>query len=139
MKSEFLFSYITEKRDPYTAGHQERVSIIASLIAEEMNLSLDEIKRIKIAGMLHDIGKIYVPSEILSKPSKLDNCEMEVVKRHCKIGFDILRKISFPWNVGEIVYQHHERLDGSGYPEGVLDKKISLESKINGLLLSFAT
>ena len=124
---------ITEKRDPYTAGHQERVSFLAARIAEEMGLSKDKIAGIRIAGMLHDIGKIYVPAEILSKPTKLDHNEMEIIKKHCRVGYEILKNISFPWLIGDIVLQHHERLNGSGYPDSLTEKNILLEAKIIGV------
>jgi len=121
---------ITEKKDKYTAGHQERVSKLAVQIAKEMKMSDKIISGIKIAGLLHDIGKIYVPAEILTKPSILDKYESEIIKEHCKIGYDILKEIPFPWPIADIVYQHHERLNGSGYPLGIKDNDILIESKI---------
>ncbi len=119
-----------EKRDPYTAGHQKRVATLACAIARELSLSEDVIQCLNIAGVLHDIGKIYVPAEILSKPARLTNAEYDIVKEHPKIGAEILKPIDFPWAVSEIVLQHHERLDGSGYPNGLKMDSILLEARI---------
>ncbi|MEO0129486.1 MAG: HD domain-containing phosphohydrolase [candidate division WOR-3 bacterium] len=119
-----------EKRDPYTAGHQKRVAQLACAIAKELNLNDDIVQCLNIAGILHDIGKIYVPAEILSKPARLTNAEYDIVKEHPKIGAEILRPIEFPWPVAEIVLQHHERIDGSGYPSGLKLDKILLEARI---------
>lgn len=124
---------VTEKRDPYTAGHQQRVTQLACAIANKMNLHNKQIEGIRIAGLLHDIGKISVPGEILSKPGKLSEIEFEIIKTHPKVGHDILKTIDFPWPVADIVLQHHERLDGSGYPMGLKDGKILLEAKILGV------
>jgi putative nucleotidyltransferase with HDIG domain len=121
---------ITEKKDQYTAGHQERVSSLAVEIAKEMSIPEETIKGIGIASMLHDIGKIYVPAEILTKPAKLDYFELEIIKEHSKIGFDILKDIPFPWPVAQAVLQHHERINGTGYPNGLNDNEIILEAKI---------
>jgi putative nucleotidyltransferase with HDIG domain len=118
------------KRDLYTAGHQQRVTQLAIAIAEEMGLSKEQIKGIRIAGLIHDIGKISVPAEILSKPSRLTDAEFEIVKEHPKIAYDIVKSIEFPWPVAEIIYQHHERLNGSGYPRGLKDEEILPETKI---------
>lgn len=118
------------KRDLYTAGHQQRVTRLAIAIAEQMNLSKEQIQGIRIAGLLHDIGKISVPAEILSKPTRLTDAEFEIVKAHSRVGYDILKSIEFPWPVAEIVFQHHERLDGSGYPRGLKDGEILQETKI---------
>ena len=118
------------KRDLYTAGHQQRVTKLAIAIAEEMGLSKEQIQGIRIAGLIHDIGKISVPAEILSKPSKLTTAEFEIVKEHPKIAYDIVKSIEFPWPVAEIIYQHHERLNGSGYPRGLISKEILQETKI---------
>ena len=120
----------SEKRDPYTAGHQQRVSKLACAIAEEMGLSEDQVDGIRVASLLHDIGKIHVPAEILAKPAKLTEMEFGIMKTHPEVGHEILKKISFPWPVAEIVLQHHERLDGSGYPSGLSGEKILLEAKI---------
>jgi PAS domain S-box-containing protein/putative nucleotidyltransferase with HDIG domain len=120
----------TEKRDPYTAGHQHRVTQLACAIAEEMGLPAEQIEAIRVAGIVHDLGKIYVAAEILSKPIRLKDIEMALVKAHCKAGYDILKTIEFPWPIADIVYQHHERLDGSGYPQGLRGDYILLEAKI---------
>jgi len=123
-------SIATEKRDPYTAGHQERVSLLAAAIATEMGLEREQIGAIRIAGLLHDVGKIYVPQEFLSKPTRFEPHEMEVVKKHSEVGYEIMKNISFPWPIAEIALQHHERLDGSGYPRGLNGDDILIESKI---------
>jgi len=122
-----------EIRDPYTAGHQRRVSQLSSAIAKEMNLTLDQIEEIHIAGVLHDIGKISVPAEIRSKPGRLNENEMNLLKAHPQTGYDILKKIDFPWSLAKIVLQHHERVDGSGYPAGLSGKEILLEARILGV------
>lgn len=120
-------------RDPYTAGHQRRVSQLSSAIAKEMNLTLDQIEEIHIAGVLHDIGKISVPAEIVSKPGRLNEMEMNLLKAHPQIGYDILEKIDFPWSLAKIILQHHERMNGSGYPAGLSGKNIILEARILGV------
>jgi len=120
-------------RDPYTAGHQRRVSQLSSAIAKEMNLTLDQIEEIHIAGVLHDIGKISVPAEIISKPGRLNGMEMSLLKAHPQIGYDILGKIDFPWSLAKVILQHHERMDGSGYPAGLSGKEILLEARILGV------
>jgi len=99
-------------------------------IAQEMKLPEDKIEGIRIAALVHDIGKINIPAEILSNPSKLNEMEFSLIKNHPKVGYDILRKIDFPWPVAQIVFQHHERLDGSGYPQGLKVEKILLEARI---------
>jgi putative nucleotidyltransferase with HDIG domain len=119
-----------EARDAYTAGHQRRVTQLAGIIAKEMSLPGAQIAGIRVAGLLHDIGKISVPTEILSKPGLLNDVEMSMIRTHPKVGYDILRSIEFEWPVAEIVLQHHERLDGSGYPSGVRGEKILLEARI---------
>ncbi len=118
------------KRDLYTAGHQQRVTKLAIAIAKEMGLSKEIIQGIRIAGLIHDIGKISVPAEILSKPSRLTDAEFEIVKEHPKIAYDIVKSIEFPWPVAEIIYQHHERLNGSGYPRGLKSEEILPATKI---------
>jgi PAS domain S-box-containing protein len=119
-----------EKRDPYTAGHQRRVSDLAAAVAREMGLPPDQISAIQIAGMVHDVGKIYVPAEILSKPSKLTEIEITMIRTHPQVGFDVLKTVDFPWPVAEIVLQHHERWNGSGYPRGLAGDEICLEARI---------
>jgi HD-GYP domain-containing protein (c-di-GMP phosphodiesterase class II) len=120
----------TEMRDPYTAGHQKRVANLARSIATEMNLSHDMIEGIRIAATIHDIGKIYVPAEILSKPTKLTSIEFDLIKTHPQGAYDILKDIEFPWPIAQIVLQHHERLNGSGYPQGLKSDQILQEAKI---------
>ncbi len=119
-----------EKKDPYTAGHQCRVAEIAQHIGIKLNLPDEKIKGIWFSSMIHDIGKIVVPGEILCKPGNLSAPEFEIIKTHPQVGHDILKKIEFPWPVAEIILQHHERLDGSGYPRGLTEDEILLETKI---------
>ena len=125
--------HVVEMRDPYTAGHQRRVADLARVIAVEMGLSPDIIEGIRIAAVIHDIGKVSVPAEILSKPGKLTQNELELIKDHPTTGYDILKDVEFPWPVAEIVYQHHERLDGSGYPRGLKGDDVLLEARIIAL------
>ncbi|WP_029898696.1 HD domain-containing phosphohydrolase [Desulfohalovibrio reitneri] len=120
----------SEKRDPYTAGHQQRVAQLACAMAKELGLDEDKVEGIRVAALLHDIGKIYVPAEILSKPARLTNMEMGIVKTHPEVGYDILKEVPFPWPVAEIVLQHHERVDGSGYPSGLRRQDILPEARI---------
>jgi putative nucleotidyltransferase with HDIG domain/PAS domain S-box-containing protein len=119
-----------EMRDPYTAGHQRRVAKLAAAIGVEMELPSDQIEGLRIAAVVHDIGKIHVPAEILSNPGKLTTAEFDIIKTHCQAGYEILHPIDFPWPVAEIVLQHHEKLDGSGYPNGLKKDEILLEAKI---------
>lgn len=119
-----------EKRDPYTAGHQERVAHLACAMARTMELPGEQVKGLEMGAHIHDIGKIRVPSEILSKPGQLSDIEFALIKTHPKVGYDILRPIEFPWPVADMVYQHHEKMDGSGYPRGLSGKDILLEAKI---------
>jgi len=119
-----------EMRDPYTAGHQRRVSKLSCAIAEEMGLDPARIEGIRMAGDIHDIGKIYVPAEILSKPGKLSDIEMSIIRTHSQVGYDILKNIEFPWPISQIIYQHHERLDGTGYPNKLKGDQILLEARI---------
>lgn len=121
---------MAEMRDPYTAGHQRNVTRLACMLAEKMGLSNDRIEGIRVAGFLHDIGKIVVPVEILNKPGKLSEYEFNLIKSHSQAGYDILKQIDFPWPVAQIVLQHHERLNGSGYPAGLSAPDILLEAKI---------
>ena len=123
-------SLICEARDPYTAGHQKRVTDLSIAIAREMGWSEDSIQGLRMAGEIHDIGKIYVPAEILSKPSQLNTHEFMLIKNHPQIGYDVLKEIEFPWPVAQIVYQHHERMDGSGYPNNLKGEDILPDAKI---------
>jgi PAS domain S-box-containing protein/putative nucleotidyltransferase with HDIG domain len=121
---------MVETRDPYTAGHQRRVADLARTIATEMGLESDRIEGLRIAGMIHDIGKIAVPAEILSKPTKLTEIEFSLIKNHVQAGYDILKDIEFPWPVARIVHEHHEKIDGSGYPCNLSGQETLIESKI---------
>jgi PAS domain S-box-containing protein/putative nucleotidyltransferase with HDIG domain len=121
---------MVEVRDPYTSGHQSRVATIASAIAVEMGLDQDTVDGIDLAARIHDIGKIGTPAEVLSRPSKLSPMEWELIKVHAKAGADIIKGISFPWPVAETIAQHHERLDGSGYPSGLRGEQICLGARI---------
>ena len=126
-------SKIIEAKDPYTAGHQRRVAQLAVAIAQRLNLSQDEVEGVKIASLIHDIGKIGIPAEILSKPNALEEIEYKLIQRHSQIGYDILKDIDFSFPVSQIVLQHHERLNGSGYPNHLKSEKILLEAKIIGV------
>jgi putative nucleotidyltransferase with HDIG domain len=121
---------ISERRDPYTAGHQKRVAVLASAIAKEMKLDEEKIEGIYLTAILHDIGKMSVPLSILSKPSKLSEGEVMLIQSHCEEAYNILKNIQFPWPVAQTILQHHERLDGSGYPKKLMDKDILIEAKI---------
>ncbi|HKI62003.1 MAG TPA: HD domain-containing phosphohydrolase [Mariprofundaceae bacterium] len=121
---------MVEARDPYTAGHQKRVSAFATAIGEEMGLSPDRVRGIELGSSIHDIGKIQLPAEILSKPGRLTEIEYQLVKAHAQEGYNILKDIEFPWPIAEIAHQHHERLDGSGYPQGLKGDEILLEARI---------
>ena len=123
-------SMIVETRDPYTAGHQEKVSKLAVAIAKELHLSDEQISGIQMAGATHDIGKISVPAEILSKPGRLTNIEFGLIKVHPESGYEILKGIDFSQPVAEIVLQHQERMDGSGYPKGLKGEEILIEARI---------
>jgi PAS domain S-box-containing protein/putative nucleotidyltransferase with HDIG domain len=121
---------MSELRDPYTAGHQRRVTQLALAIAAELGLPDDRMQPLRVAGLLHDVGKIFVPSEILSKPGRLTALEMELVRAHVTAGYDIIAAIKFPWPIADMVIQHHERMDGSGYPAGLKGDEITLEARI---------
>lgn len=123
-------SLAVEKRDPYTAGHQERVTQLAVAIARELELAPKIISGVNMAAIIHDIGKVYVPSEILNKSGRLSEPEMTLIKIHPQVGYDILKNIEFPWPIAMIVLQHHERMDGSGYPAGLKGDAILQEARI---------
>ena len=122
-----------EQRDPYTSGHQQRVAELCKAIGLELGLSEDRIEGLFIASVIHDIGKVSLPAEILSKPSQLNSIEISLIQCHAQSGFDILKSVEFPWPVAQIVLQHHERLDGSGYPQGLAGADILLEARIVGV------
>ena len=119
-----------ELRDPYTAGHQRRVSQLACAIANEMGLPEEQIEGLRLAGLIHDMGKMTVPAEFLSKPGSLNETEYGLIRMHPQVGYDVLKEMDFPWPLADIVLQHHERLDGSGYPHGLSGEEIILEARI---------
>lgn len=121
---------LSEIRDPYTASHERHVSRLSHAIAGEMQLDINICESIRVAGTLHDIGKLSIPAEILSKPGRLTPAEFAIIKRHPEIGRDILKPINFPWPICDIISQHHERLDGTGYPQGLDGNNICLEARI---------
>ena len=125
-----LIASVSELRDPYTAGHQKRVAELAKFMAMKMRLSPESVDAVEMASLIHDVGKIKVPAEILSKPGPLDEVERLLVETHPQAGYNLLKDIDFPWPVAEIVLQHHERLDGSGYPQGLKGKEILQEARI---------
>ncbi len=126
-------SQLVEMRDPYTSGHELRVADLSAAIAQEMGLDENTQRGLRVAGALHDVGKIAVPSEILTKPGRLSTTEFALVKGHAAQGYAVLRNIAFPWPVAEVAHQHHERLDGSGYPQGLSGKAIVLEARITAV------
>lgn len=117
-------------RDPYTGGHQQRVANLSVAIAGELGLSIHDIEGVRMAAMVHDIGKITIPSEILNKTIPLTNIELAMMRNHVQAGYDMLKHIHFPWNIKQIILEHHERLDGSGYPNGLKGESISQEARI---------
>ncbi len=123
-------AYMSEMRDPYTAGHQRRVAKLASAIAREMSLPEDQIEGIRVCGFLHDVGKIVVPAEILSKPGRINDAELSLIRTHSSVSYEILKLLEFPWPVAKAVLQHHERRDGSGYPAGLTAKELTVEAEI---------
>jgi HD-GYP domain-containing protein (c-di-GMP phosphodiesterase class II) len=127
-----VVSMTIETRDPYTAGHQRGVAEIAQGIARKIGLPEERIEGIGLAATIHDLGKISIPAEILVKPAKLNDNEMSLIRGHPESGYDILKMVEFPWPIADMVLQHHERLDGSGYPRGLTDRDILLEAKIIG-------
>lgn len=130
IKTIQAFAYAVATRDPYTATHERRVADLATAIATEMNLSKECIRGIHLAASIHDVGKLRVPLEILIKPGKITELEFAMIKLHSQAGYNILKDITFPWPIAEVIYQHHERLDGSGYPNGLKAKQILLETRI---------
>jgi len=123
-------SKMVEYRDPYTVGHERRVGELAAAIAAEIGLDTHAIEGVRIGGALHDVGKVAAPAEILTKPTRLTAPEFEIIKVHSAVGHDILSGISFPWPIAEMVWQHHERMDGSGYPRGLKGEQIIVEARI---------
>jgi len=119
-----------ETRDPYTAGHQRRVSKLACAVAKELRLPEEEIEGVRLAGIIHDLGKISAPAELLGKPCRLTVNEFNLIKDHPQVGYDILKDMEFPWPIAELVLQHHERMDGSGYPFGLSGQDILLGDRI---------
>jgi len=119
-----------ETRDPYTAGHQKKVADIAKEIAKDMGLSRDIIESVNLAGQIHDLGKIAIPSEILNKPGRINDLEFALIKTHSSMGYEIMKNIDFPWPIADIVLQHHEKLDGSGYPLGLKGDQILIQARI---------
>jgi len=126
----YAMALTVEMRDPYTAGHQRNVASLAWAMAKGMELSESEIEGIHLAATIHDVGRTSIPAEILSKPSSLTDIEFLIVKRHPQVGYDILKMVEFPWPIAQIVLQHHERMDGSGYPKGLSGKDILLGARI---------
>ena len=125
-----VIAMTVEKRDPYTAGHQLRVAELAMAIGRELGLDDDRLEGLGLGATIHDLGKIYVPAEILNRPGRLTAAEFEIIKSHAEVGFDIVKDVKFPWPVADMVLQHHERLDGSGYPQGLTAEAIILEARI---------
>ncbi len=121
---------VVEARDPYTQGHQERVAHVAKLIAQEMGLPKEDVDAVEMAGLIHDIGKMCIPAEILSRPGSLTAIERGLIRQHPQSSYDILKDIAFPWPIADIALQHHERLDGSGYPQGLLGDDTLLAARI---------
>jgi HD-GYP domain-containing protein (c-di-GMP phosphodiesterase class II) len=121
---------VVETRDHYIAGHQRKVSDLARAIAQEMGLPYDQVNGLRMAAIIHDIGKISVPSEILSKPTKLTDIEFRLIKLHPQSGYDILKDVEFPWPIARMVLEHHERINGTGYPNALTGEKLLIESRI---------
>ena len=119
-----------EMRDPYTAGHQIRSANLACVVATEMGLPQDKIDGLRMASSIHDIGKLSIPAEILSKPTKLTDIEFSLIKEHSQSGYEMLKNVESPWPLAQIVYQHHERMDGSGYPRNLKGDEILIEARI---------
>jgi putative nucleotidyltransferase with HDIG domain len=129
----YIITEIVEIRDPYLIGHHQRVSKLATAIAQEMKLPRDKIEGVRFASLVHDIGKVNLPTEIVSKPNKLSEVEFNFIKNHPKTGYNILKKVDFLWPIAEIVFQHQEKIDGSGYPRGLKGAEILIEARILGV------
>jgi len=129
----YIITEIVEIRDPYLIGHHQRVSKLATAIAQEMKLPQDKIEGVKIASLVYDVGKVNLPAEIASKPSALVEVEFNLLKNYPRTGYEILKKVDFPWPIAEIVFQHQEKIDGSGYPRGLKGTDILIEAKILGV------
>ena len=119
-----------DQRDPYTAGHQRRVADLCVAIARKLGLSSERTQGLRLAASIHDLGKIGIPAEILVKPSRLTEIQYSLVKEHAQLGYEIVKNVQFPWPIAQMILQHHERLDGSGYPHGLKADEIFLESRI---------
>ena len=130
LESVAAIAATVEMRDPYTSGHQRRVADLAVLIGRELGMDAHRLEGLQIAGVVHDVGKIRIPAEILTKPGKLEAVEYAFIKTHARTGYDILKHLHFPWPIADMVVQHHERLDGSGYPQGLKGEAILLEARI---------
>jgi len=130
MKTVEVAMKLSEMRDPYTAGHEKRVAEIAVAISAELGFDTERQQGMRVAGYLHDVGKINIPAEILSKPGRLSDVEYNLVKGHVQAGYDAIKDVDFPWPVAEVVFQHHERLDGTGYPRGLKGEEIIIEARI---------
>jgi PAS domain S-box-containing protein/putative nucleotidyltransferase with HDIG domain len=138
LKSAFMSTVevattISEMRDPYTAGHERRVAEIAVAIAAELGFDERRLEGLRVGGYLHDLGKITIPAEILSKPGKLRPIELELIRGHAQASYEVLKNVDFPWPVAQMALQHHERLDGSGYPQGIEGEAILLEARVLGV------
>ena len=129
----YIITEIVEIRDPYLIGHQQRVSQLVTAIAREMKLPQDKIEGVRFASLVHDVGKVNLPTEIVSKLNKLSEVEFNLIKNHPRIGYNILKKVDFLWPIAEIVFQHQEKIDGSGYPRGLKGAEILIEAKILGV------
>jgi len=121
---------IVDAHDPYAAGHQSEVALLARAIAQEMSEDDELVNCVFLAAQIHDIGKVMIPPEILNVPGKLNNLQQTIVKMHPQTGYSILRTLDFPWDIARVIYQHHERLDGTGYPQGLVGDQMLLESRI---------
>ena len=130
MQTIQTLSATIEQRDPYTAGHQRRVAELAVRIGGEMGLAEPELEGLRMGGLIHDIGKIYVPSEVLTRPGRFSKEEYNLVKTHCSVGYEIMKDADMPWPVAQMILQHHERMDGSGYPQGLKGDEIILDARI---------